>query len=188
MSSEPDLPRRNVVDIVEKFGASDVEAIVGIGGGSCMDLDKVASAVLTHGGDVRDYYGQFLVRGPGIPVITVPTTGGTGAEDTCIPVVFDEDKEMKIGVAKPYLKAYAAIIDPELPLTCPPRLTAASGADALSHLIASFTGRARNPDPGNWPPRSTQERPDRTRGSVGRCHGVRDVVLAPFESVNEFGQ
>jgi len=144
--TEPDLPRRNVVDVVERFGGSAVGAIVGIGGGSCMDLAKVASAVLTHGGDVRDYYGQFLVPGPGIPVITVPTTGGTGAEVTCISVVFDEEQGMKVGVASPYLEAYAAIVDPELTLTCPPGLTAASGADALSHLIESFTGRAKNPD------------------------------------------
>ncbi|TQR83761.1 iron-containing alcohol dehydrogenase [Mycobacterium hodleri] len=144
--TEPDLPRRHVVDVVERFGGSSIGAIVGIGGGSCMDLAKVASAVLTHGGDVRDYYGQFLVPGPGIPVITVPTTGGTGAEVTCISVVFDEEQGMKVGVASPHLEAYAAIVDPELTLTCPPGLTAASGADALSHLIESFTGRAKNPD------------------------------------------
>lgn len=144
--TEPDLPRRNVVDVVERFGGSAIEAIVGIGGGSCMDLAKVASVVLRHGGDVRDYYGQFLVPGPGIPVITVPTTGGTGAEVTCISVVFDEEQGMKVGVASPHLEAHAAIIDPELTLTCPAGLTAASGADALSHLIESFTGRAKNPD------------------------------------------
>ena len=144
--TEPDLPRRNIVDVVARFGSSAVQAIVGIGGGSCMDLAKVASVVLRHGGDVRDYYGQFLVPGPGIPVITVPTTGGTGAEVTCISVVFDEDQGMKVGVASPYLEAHAAIIDPELTLTCPSGLTAASGADALSHLIESFTGRAKNPD------------------------------------------
>jgi alcohol dehydrogenase class IV len=144
--TEPDLPRRNVVDVVARFGASSIQAIVGIGGGSCMDLAKVASVVLMHGGDVRDYYGQFLVPGPGIPVITVPTTGGTGAEVTCISVVFDEDQGMKVGVASPHLEAHTAIIDPELTLTCPPGLTAASGADALSHLIESFTGRAKNPD------------------------------------------
>lgn len=144
--TEPDLPRRNVVDVVERFGGSAMEAIVGIGGGSCMDLAKVASVVLRHGGDVRDYYGQFLVPGPGIPVITVPTTGGTGAEVTCISVVFDEEQGMKVGVASPHLEAHAAIIDPELTLSCPAGLTAASGADALSHLIESFTGRAKNPD------------------------------------------
>lgn len=145
--TEPDLPRRNIVDIVGRFGSDAPEAIVGIGGGSCMDLAKVASVVLTHGGDVRDYYGQFLVPGPGIPVITVPTTGGTGAEVTCISVVFDEEQGSKVGVASPHLEARAAVIDPELTLTCPPGLTAASGADALSHLIESFTGRAKNLGP-----------------------------------------
>lgn len=144
--TEPDLPRRNVMDVVERFGGSAIDAIVGIGGGSCMDLAKVASVVLRYGGDVRDYYGQFLVPGPGIPVITVPTTGGTGAEVTCISVVFDEEQGMKVGVASPHLEAHAAVIDPELTLTCPAGLTAASGADALSHLIESFTGRAKNPD------------------------------------------
>jgi alcohol dehydrogenase class IV len=143
--TEPDLPRRNVVDITQRFGAADIDAIVGIGGGSCMDLAKVASIVLANGGDVRDYYGEFVVPGPGCPVITVPTTGGTGAEVTCISVVYDEDKAMKVGVASPHLEAYAAVIDPELTLTCPPGLTAAAGADALSHLVESFTGRAKNP-------------------------------------------
>lgn len=143
--TEPDLPRRNVVDITDRFSASAVDAIIGIGGGSCMDLAKVASVVLANGGDVRDYYGEFVVPGPGCPVITVPTTGGTGAEVTCISVIYDEDKSMKVGVASPHLEAYAAVIDPELTLTCPPGLTAAAGADALSHLIESFTGRAKNP-------------------------------------------
>ncbi len=143
--TEPDLPRRNVVDITERFGGVAVDAIIGIGGGSCMDLAKVAAVVLANGGDVRDYYGEFVVPAPGCPVITVPTTGGTGAEVTCISVIFDEDKGMKVGVASPHLEAYAAVIDPELTLTCPPGLTAAAGADALSHLIESFTGRAKNP-------------------------------------------
>ncbi|MBU8810309.1 iron-containing alcohol dehydrogenase [Mycolicibacterium goodii] len=146
--TEPDLPRRNVTDITERFGRDDrdgLDVIVGIGGGSCMDLAKVASVVLAHGGDVRDYYGEFLVPGPGCPVITVPTTGGTGAEVTCISVIYDEDRGMKVGVASPHLEAYAAVIDPELTLTCPAGLTAAAGADALSHLIESFTGRAKNP-------------------------------------------
>ncbi len=145
--TEPDLPRRNVVDIAARFGGTTVDAIVGIGGGSCMDLAKVASVVLANKGDVRDYYGEFLVPGPGCPVITVPTTGGTGAEVTCISVVFDEEKAMKVGVASPHLEAFAAVIDPELTLSCPPGLTAAAGADALSHLIESFTGRAKNPGP-----------------------------------------
>jgi len=145
--AEPDLPREDVMAVVERFGHTEVDAILGIGGGSCMDLAKVASIVLANGGDVRDYYGEFLVPGPGVPVITVPTTGGTGAEVTCISVVFDKEKGMKIGVASPFLEAHTAVIDPELTLSCPPGLTAATGADALSHLVEAFTDRVKTPTP-----------------------------------------
>jgi alcohol dehydrogenase class IV len=143
--AEPDLPREDIVQVIERFGHTQIDAILGIGGGSCMDLAKVVSIVLANGGDVRDYYGEFLVPGPGVPVITVPTTGGTGAEVTCISVVFDTDRGMKVGVASPFLEAHTAVIDPELTLTCPPGLTAATGADALSHLVEAFTGRVKNP-------------------------------------------
>ncbi|WP_440708161.1 iron-containing alcohol dehydrogenase [Herbiconiux sp. YIM B11900] len=145
--AEPDLPREDVMAVVERFGHTQVDAILGIGGGSCMDLAKVSSIVLANGGDVRDYYGEFLVPGPGVPVITVPTTGGTGAEVTCISVVFDREKGMKIGVASPFLEAHTAVIDPELTLSCPPGLTAATGADALSHLVEAFTDRVKTPTP-----------------------------------------
>jgi alcohol dehydrogenase class IV len=143
--AEAELPRENVVETVRRFAGEPIDVVVGIGGGSCMDLAKVVSVVLAHHGDVRDYYGEFRVPGPGVPVVTIPTTGGTGAEVTCISVIFDEERGMKVGVASPYLEATAAIVDPELTLSCPPGLTAATGADALSHLIESFTGRAKNP-------------------------------------------
>jgi len=145
-ATEPELPRENVVEVVERYRDDGIQAVVGIGGGSCLDLAKVSAVVLAQGGDVRDFYGEFLVPGPGIPVVTVPTTGGTGAEVTCISVIYDATRGMKVGVASPHLEAYAAVIDPELTLTCPPGLTAATGADALSHLIEAFTGRAKNPD------------------------------------------
>lgn len=143
----PDLPRADIVDLATEFGAVGIDAVIGLGGGSCLDMAKVAAIVLAHGGDVSDYYGENLVPGPGLPVVTVPTTGGTGAEVTCISVVFDADRGMKVGVASPYLEPYAAIIDPELTLSCPPGLTAATGADALTHLVESFTDRAKNPHP-----------------------------------------
>ncbi|TFD60111.1 iron-containing alcohol dehydrogenase [Cryobacterium sp. Hh38] len=146
-SVEPDLPRSNVLDLQEKFASAGIEVIVGLGGGSCLDMAKVAGLLLSRGGDVRDYYGENLVDGPGLPVVTVPTTGGTGAEVSCIAVVFDADKGMKIGVASAHLEPVAAVVDPELTLTCPPGLTAATGADALSHLIETFTDRSKNPSP-----------------------------------------
>jgi alcohol dehydrogenase class IV len=144
--TEPDLPRSNVMALQERYAEADVDVVIGVGGGSCLDMAKVAALVLAHGGDIRDYYGEHLVPGPGLPLLTVPTTGGTGAEVTCIAVVFDADRGMKVGVASPHLEAYAAFVDPELTLTCPPGLTAATGADALSHLIEAFTDRSKNPD------------------------------------------
>lgn len=143
----PDLPRENILELQGRFAGAGIEVVVGLGGGSCLDMAKVASLVLTHGGDIRDYYGENLVPGPTMPVVTVPTTGGTGAEVSCISVVFDGDRGVKIGVASAHLEARIAIIDPELTLTCPPGLTAATGADALSHLIESFSDRAKNPSP-----------------------------------------
>jgi alcohol dehydrogenase class IV len=142
---EPDLPRDNLVDVVDVYGGHDFDVIVGIGGGSVMDFAKVAAILLATGGDVRDLYGENLVAGAGIPLVTVPTTAGTGAEVTCISVVYDADKGMKLGVASPYLEAAVAVIDPELTLTCPSGLTTATGADALSHLVEAFTSRAKNP-------------------------------------------
>ncbi|ASR35249.1 alcohol dehydrogenase [Prauserella marina] len=144
---EPDLPRGNLLDVAEVHAGARFDVVVGIGGGSVLDFAKLAAILLARGGDVGELYGENMVPGPGSPLITVPTTAGTGAEVTCISVVFDPDKGMKIGVASPHLEAAAAVIDPELTLTCPPGLTTATGADALSHLVEAFTGRAKNPSP-----------------------------------------
>lgn len=143
----PDLPRSNIVEAVSLFRDKDVDLVIGIGGGSCMDLAKTVAIVLANGGDVRDYYGEFRVPGPGFPIIAVPTTGGTGAEVTSIAVIFDDETHMKMAVTDAHLEPTAAIIDPELTLTCPRGLTAATAADAISHLVEGFTARPKNPTP-----------------------------------------
>jgi alcohol dehydrogenase class IV len=143
----PDLPRGNIVEAVSQFRNKDIDLVIGIGGGSCMDLGKAVSVVLANGGDVRDYYGEFRVPGPGLPIVAVPTTGGTGAEVTSIAVIFDEENHMKMAITDAHLEPTAAIIDPELTLTCPPGLTAATAADAISHLVEGFTARPKNPTP-----------------------------------------
>lgn len=143
----PDLPRGNIVEAVSQFRDREIDLVIGIGGGSCMDLGKAVSVVLANGGDVRDYYGEFRVPGPGLPIVAVPTTGGTGAEVTSIAVIFDEESHMKMAITDAHLEPTAAIIDPELTLTCPPGLTAATAADAISHLVEGFTARPKNPTP-----------------------------------------
>jgi alcohol dehydrogenase class IV len=143
----PDLPIESVLDCVEKTRDFAPDVVIGIGGGSCMDLAKVAAVLLTHGGDVRQYYGEFAVPGPVMPLIAVPTTSGTGSEVTPVAVIADSERGAKVGVASPHLIPKVALCDPELTVSCPPALTACSGADALTHAVEAFTTFARPSDP-----------------------------------------
>lgn len=137
--TQPDLPTESILECVEKSRVFAPDLVIGLGGGSCMDQAKVVAVLLTHGGKVSDYYGEFAVPGPILPVIAIPTTSGTGSEVTPVAVVADHERGTKIGIASPHLIPVAAICDPELTLTCPPRLTACSGADALTHAVEAFT-------------------------------------------------
>jgi alcohol dehydrogenase len=130
------------VEVGKAFGA---DFVIGIGGGSCLDAAKVISLLLAHGGRASDYYGEFKVPGPILPLISMPTTSGTGSEVTPVAVLTDPDRALKIGIASPYLISETAICDPELTYTCPPSLTAVSGADALTHAIEAFTTARRDP-------------------------------------------
>lgn len=143
----PDLPRQNILDATAPFARGKIDVVIGIGGGSCLDLAKAVSVILAHGGDVRDYFGEFAVPGPGVPIVTIPTTGGTGAEVTSLAIVYDDVSQMKMAIADAHIAPAVAVIDPELTLTCPAGLTAATAADALSHLIEAYTARPKNPTP-----------------------------------------
>jgi len=141
--TRPDLPIESVADCVSKAASFAPQVIIGFGGGSCMDMAKAVAVLLTHGGDISSYYGEYKVPGPVIPVIAVPTTAGTGSEVTPVAVVADTARGTKVGIATPYLIPQVAVCDAELTLTCPPALTACSGGDALTHAIESFTALAR---------------------------------------------
>ncbi|MFI5408749.1 iron-containing alcohol dehydrogenase [Kaistia sp. UC242_56] len=139
----PDVPRDSVAVCVEAARAFAPDMVIGIGGGSCLDMAKCAALLLTHGGVLQDYYGEFRIPGPVMPVIAVPTTAGTGSEVTPVAVISDPEKTLKVGISSPYLIAAAAICDPELTMTCPRGLTAIAGADALTHAIEAFTAARR---------------------------------------------
>jgi alcohol dehydrogenase class IV len=145
--TQPDLPTDSIVDCMSKAASFAPQVIIGIGGGSCMDMAKAVALLLTHGGELSAYYGEYKVPGPVIPLIAVPTTSGTGSEVTPVAVVADAARGTKIGIATPHLIPQVAVCDPELTLSCPPRLTACSGGDALTHAIESFTALARVPSP-----------------------------------------
>ncbi|MBW9116886.1 iron-containing alcohol dehydrogenase [Rhizobium cauense] len=144
---QPDVPVATVSVCVEDARSFDPDLVIGIGGGSCLDMAKCAALLLTHGGALKDYYGEYKVPGPTIPVIAVPTTAGTGSEVTPVAVISDTDRTLKVGISSPYLIAAVAICDPELTMTCPPGLTAIAGADALTHAIEAFTAARRGADP-----------------------------------------
>jgi alcohol dehydrogenase len=138
-----ELPASCIAAGLEVGRSFDADLVIGIGGGSCIDASKVIALLLTHGGKAADYYGEFKVPGPVLPLIAVPTTSGTGSEVTPVAVIADPERAVKIGIASPHLIPHTAICDPELTYTCPPSLTAISGADALTHALEAFTTAPR---------------------------------------------
>jgi alcohol dehydrogenase class IV len=115
------------------------DAVLGLGGGSNMDLAKITAAVLAHGGAPRDYIGEFKIPGPVLPLICVPTTAGTGSEVSAASVLTDTENQIKVGILSNYLRPRVAIVDPLMTLSCPPKVTADSGIDALTHAIEAYT-------------------------------------------------
>ncbi len=115
------------------------DAVLGLGGGSNMDLAKITAVVLTHGGSPRDYVGDDRLPGPVHNLICVPTTAGTGSEVSAASVLTDTDNHIKVGVLSNYLRPQVALVDPLLTLSCPPKVTADSGIDALTHAIEAYT-------------------------------------------------
>jgi alcohol dehydrogenase len=142
----PDVPVASVAEGVAAVRGREPDLVVGIGGGSCLDFAKCAALLLSHGGALQDYYGEFKVPGPVLPLIAVPTTAGTGSEVTPVAVISDAERTLKVGISSPYLISRVAICDPELTLSCPPMLSAIAGADALTHAIEAFTALKRTPD------------------------------------------
>lgn len=115
------------------------DGLIGLGGGSNMDLAKIAATVLAHGGSPRDYLGEDRVPGPIVPLICLPTTSGTGSEVSSACVFTDVANNIKIGAMSPYFRPQVAVVDPRLTLSCPKKVTADSGIDALTHAIEAYT-------------------------------------------------
>lgn len=142
----PEVPL-DCIDQCVAFGQSfGPDLVIGLGGGSCLDMAKVTAILLAHGGSPRDYFSEFKVPGPVLPLIAVPTTAGTGSEATPVAVVADSERLLKVGIASPQIIPLVAICDPELTLSAPAGLTAIAGADALTHAIEALTAGPRTVD------------------------------------------
>jgi alcohol dehydrogenase class IV len=125
-------------DVLKRFSP---DAIIGVGGGSAMDLAKIVAVLLTHGGEPRDWFGFGKVPASTIPVIAVPTTAGTGSEVSHSAVLTDAAGAMKVSTLSPWLRPTYAVVDPQMTWSCPPRLTAETGLDALTHAVEAFIVR-----------------------------------------------
>ena len=121
------------------------DAVVGIGGGSAMDVAKAVAVLAANKGKAVDYLGLNKVPGQGLPKIMVPTTAGTGSEVTFTAVFSRKDLKKKEGMNSPYLYPELALLDPQLTLSLPPEPTAATGIDALCHAIESYTSVNSSP-------------------------------------------
>lgn len=124
---------------IEHARKANCDALLGLGGGSNMDLAKITAVVLAHGKQPADYIGEDLVPGPVAPLICVPTTSGTGSEVSAASVLTDTERKLKVGVLSNFLRPRLAVVDAELTLGCPAKVTADSGIDALTHAIEAYT-------------------------------------------------
>lgn len=119
---------------------------VAIGGGSILDCAKVACFVASTDGTTSEYfYGEKTIDHQGIPLIAIPTTSGTASEITRVSVLTDTEKDTKAPIGSDYFYPVYALVDPELTLSCPPHVTAASGIDVLAHSLEAYYGKKHQP-------------------------------------------
>jgi alcohol dehydrogenase class IV len=138
--AEPEPTYSKLNATAKELAKNKYDLMVAIGGGSSIDTAKGLSILFAHGGVGQDYGGTDKVPGPGVPVFACPTTAGTGSEVTNIAVFDDRERGFKEGIVSNYLLARIAFVDPTLTYGCPPKVTAASGMDALIHAIEGYTG------------------------------------------------
>lgn len=127
-------------------GAGHLDAVVAIGGGSAIDTAKAVNLLVTNDGELMDYVNAPVGHGrapksPLLPLVALPTTTGTGSESTTICVLDVVSQHVKTGISHPRLRPTLAVVDPELTLTQPSEVTAASGLDILCHALESYTAR-----------------------------------------------
>lgn len=141
--AEPDVT--SFEDLRAGVRTETFEAVVAIGGGSVLDVAKLLAALHRSTASVRDFFGQGLVPSRPLPLVCLPTTAGTGSEVSPNSILYDNADALKKAVISPWLVPDAVFVDPNLTLSVPPALTAATGIDALSHCLEAYANRASHP-------------------------------------------
>lgn len=132
-------------DVLKTAKEEKIEAVLGIGGGSALDVAKLAAALARGRQSVSEVFGIDLLQGRELFLVCLPTTSGTGSEVSPNAILLDEEDQLKKGVVSPHLVPDAAFIDPSLTLSVPPAVTAATGLDALTHCIEAYANRFAHP-------------------------------------------
>jgi len=144
VTPEPDIA--NLEKVLVAANAADAQLIIGFGGGSAMDLAKLAAVLAGSSQTLLDVVGPNKVEGPRrVALAQVPTTAGTGSEAGIRALVTDPETMAKLAVESLHMLADIAIVDPALTFTVPARTTAETGVDALAHCVEAFTNRKAHP-------------------------------------------
>jgi len=136
-----DARLNDVQTCADQIKASGAEGIISIGGGSVIDTAKAANLLFSEGGDlVEDYSGAHTLTRSLKPHVVIPTTAGTGSEVTMVAVIYDEENKEKLAFVDKFLLPNLAVLDPQMTISLPPKMTAATGMDALTHAIEAYVG------------------------------------------------
>lgn len=135
----------SLLPAVEQVKAGDFDALIALGGGSAIDSAKAIAILGKHGGQMADYKVPRIVDEAGLPVIAIPTTAGTGSEATRVTIITDAKTDEKMLCMGLGFMPVAAVIDYELSMTAPARVTADTGIDALTHGIEAYVSQKANP-------------------------------------------
>ncbi|KZK88351.1 1,3-propanediol dehydrogenase [Pseudovibrio sp. Ad46] len=141
-----DPPEAIVLHAAELAKAADVDSVIGLGGGSSLDVAKLVALLVGGGEQLADIYGVGMAKGKRLPLILIPTTAGTGSEVTPISIITTGEAEKK-GVVSPSLLPDVALLDADLTVGLPPHVTAATGIDAMVHAIEAYTSTSANNNP-----------------------------------------
>ncbi len=133
---------KRILEQARRFGA---DSVVGIGGGSVLDVTKLVASFIDSEQQVEDCFGTGFIKAKGLWFACLPTTAGTGSEVSPNAILLDERDHLKKGIVSPYLIADAAYVDPKLTWSVPAKVTADTGMDALTHCIEAYTNKFAHP-------------------------------------------
>ena len=140
----PEPTSKSILEPVKILKQGKFDSVIAFGGGSPIDSAKAISALASYGGNMADYKFPFIFKKKSFPLIAIPTTAGTGSEVTKFTIITDDETDEKMLCVGPGFLPAAAIVDFELSMTVPPRTTADTGIDALTHAIEAFVSKKAN--------------------------------------------